>query len=72
MPILFFANKMDLPQAVGPVACVQTLELDKIVDKPWHIACGRPLPHQPTGHSELPPPTVHMQHQRAALAYIPS
>jgi len=43
VPILFFANKMDLPQAVGPVQCVQNLELDKIGDKPWHIAASNGL-----------------------------
>lgn len=37
VPLLFFANKMDLPTAKGPVDCVQVLELDKITDKPWHI-----------------------------------
>ena len=37
VPILFFANKMDLPTAKQPVECVQLLELDKITDKPWHI-----------------------------------
>mmetsp|Transcript_16824 Transcript_16824/g.42355 ORF Transcript_16824/g.42355 Transcript_16824/m.42355 type:complete len:187 (+) Transcript_16824:39-599(+) len=43
VPILFFANKMDLPQAVGPVQCVQNLELSKITDKPWHIAASNAL-----------------------------
>lgn len=40
VPIVFFANKMDLPTALTPVECVQQLELDKIQDKPWHIACA--------------------------------
>ena len=37
VPILFFANKMDLPTAESPVNCVQQLSLDKITDKPWHM-----------------------------------
>ena len=46
VPIVFFANKMDLPTALTPVECVQQLELDKILDKPWHIACaGAPTAH---------------------------
>ena len=40
VPILFFANKMDLPTAESPVNCVQQLSLDKITDKPWHITCA--------------------------------
>ena len=74
VPVLFFANKMDLPTALTPVECVQQvssrctpprtalpppprtysdprflmpqLELDKVTDKPWHIACvpTQPLP----------------------------
>uniref|UniRef100_A0A7S4BDB3 ADP-ribosylation factor-like protein 6 n=1 Tax=Chrysotila carterae TaxID=13221 RepID=A0A7S4BDB3_CHRCT len=43
IPILFFANKMDLPTAATPVDCVQQLELDKIGDKPWHIAASNAL-----------------------------
>jgi len=43
VPLLFFANKMDLPTAKGPVDCVQVLELDKITDKPWHIAATNAL-----------------------------
>mmetsp|Transcript_22187 Transcript_22187/g.70460 ORF Transcript_22187/g.70460 Transcript_22187/m.70460 type:complete len:188 (-) Transcript_22187:114-677(-) len=38
VPVLFFANKMDLPTAASPVECVQSLNLDQIADKPWHIA----------------------------------
>ena len=42
VPLLFFANKMDLPTAKQPVECVSLLELDRITDKPWHIgARGR-------------------------------
>ena len=43
VPLLFFANKMDRPTAVSPVECVQALELDKITDKPWHIAASNAL-----------------------------
>lgn len=43
VPLLFFANKMDRPTAISPVECVQTLELDKITDKPWHIAASNAL-----------------------------
>lgn len=42
VPILFLANKIDLPLATSPVECVAILELDRIVDKPWHISCARP------------------------------
>jgi len=47
VPIVFFANKMDLPTALSPVECVQRLELDKITDKPWHIACARLITQPP-------------------------
>merc|ERR1711988_180919 len=43
IPIVFFANKMDLPMALSPVDCVQALELDKITDKPWHITASNAL-----------------------------
>mmetsp|Transcript_32387 Transcript_32387/g.104582 ORF Transcript_32387/g.104582 Transcript_32387/m.104582 type:complete len:191 (-) Transcript_32387:324-896(-) len=46
VPVLFFANKMDLPTAATPVDCVQALQLDAITDKPWHIAASNAL----TGH----------------------
>ena len=38
IPILFFANKMDIPGALTPFECSQQLELDRISDRPWHIA----------------------------------
>ena len=37
VPILFFANKMDLKEALSSVMCSKGLELDKIRNKPWHI-----------------------------------
>ena len=43
VPLLFFANKMDRPTAQSPIECVQVLELDKISDKPWHIAASNAL-----------------------------
>ena len=36
-PILFFANKMDVSGHLQPVECVQTLELDRIKNRTWHI-----------------------------------
>lgn len=38
IPILFLSNKMDLPTASPPVETMQALELEKITDRPWHIA----------------------------------
>ena len=43
VPLVFFANKMDRPQALSAIECVQNLELDKIADKPWHIAQSNAL-----------------------------
>ncbi|XP_020372579.2 ADP-ribosylation factor-like protein 6 [Rhincodon typus] len=41
IPILFFANKMDLSGALPSVAVSQMLGLNNIKDKPWHIcACS--------------------------------
>ncbi|XP_067852829.1 ADP-ribosylation factor-like protein 6 [Heptranchias perlo] len=37
IPILFFANKMDLTDALSSVTVSQMLGLDNIKDKPWHI-----------------------------------
>lgn len=36
-PILFFANKMDVPGAMSPDECVEELRLDKIKSRAWHI-----------------------------------
>ena len=43
VPLVFFANKMDRPQALTAVDCVQNLELDKITNNPWHIAASNAL-----------------------------
>ncbi|MGH0168681.1 UNVERIFIED_CONTAM: hypothetical protein FKN15_055103 [Acipenser sinensis] len=37
LPILFFANKMDLRDALSSVKASQLLCLENITDKPWHI-----------------------------------
>lgn len=37
IPILFFANKMDLRDALSAVTVSQLLCLENIKDKPWHI-----------------------------------
>jgi ADP-ribosylation factor-like protein 6 len=36
-PILFFANKKDLPTALSPVEIAQALNLDDIKDRAWQI-----------------------------------
>lgn len=40
IPLLFFANKMDVAGALTPIECSQELELQRISDRPWHIAWG--------------------------------
>ncbi|KAJ8256029.1 hypothetical protein COCON_G00198930 [Conger conger] len=40
MPILFFANKMDLREALSSVKVSQLLCLENIKDKPWHICAS--------------------------------
>ncbi|XP_044008171.1 ADP-ribosylation factor-like protein 6 isoform X2 [Aphidius gifuensis] len=37
VPILFLANKMDLPDSLTSVKLVAALGLDRIQNKPWHI-----------------------------------
>ena len=43
IPILFFANKMDLKSSASSVKCSKELSLDKINDKPWHICASNAL-----------------------------
>mmetsp|Transcript_32733 Transcript_32733/g.101333 ORF Transcript_32733/g.101333 Transcript_32733/m.101333 type:complete len:119 (-) Transcript_32733:468-824(-) len=43
LPIIFFANKMDIPGALTPLECSQQLELERISDRPWHIASSNGL-----------------------------
>ena len=40
LPILFFANKMDCRDALSSVKVSQTLGLERIMDKPWHICAS--------------------------------
>nr|QXF29024.1 Arl6 [Vischeria sp. CAUP Q 202] len=42
IPILFFANKMDLPGSMSEVECMDALELAK-VQAPWHITASNAL-----------------------------
>ncbi|GIL88366.1 hypothetical protein Vretimale_15047 [Volvox reticuliferus] len=37
VPVLFFANKKDVPVAMPPVEIAQALGLDNIKDRPWQI-----------------------------------
>ncbi|RZF42155.1 hypothetical protein LSTR_LSTR012667 [Laodelphax striatellus] len=37
VPLLFFANKMDLRDALSSVKVAAALGLEKLQDKPWHI-----------------------------------
>lgn len=43
LPVLFFANKMDVPGAMTPEIVAEELELDKVRDKPWHIQSSNAL-----------------------------
>ncbi|XP_066571138.1 ADP-ribosylation factor-like protein 6 isoform X2 [Amia ocellicauda] len=43
MPILFFANKMDLEESLSSVQVSQMMGLDSIKDKPWHICASNAL-----------------------------
>ena len=40
IPILFFANKMDMRDALSSVKVSSLLELSNIHDKPWHICAS--------------------------------
>jgi len=40
LPILFFANKMDMRDAMSSVKVSQTLGLERLLDKPWHICAS--------------------------------
>ncbi|CAD7963359.1 unnamed protein product [Amoebophrya sp. A120] len=37
VPILVFANKMDVPGAAQPLECMKALTLETIRDRPWNI-----------------------------------
>ena len=43
LPILFFANKMDVPGAMTPVDCMKTMALERISNKAWHITSSNAL-----------------------------
>ncbi|XP_012732272.1 ADP-ribosylation factor-like protein 6 isoform X2 [Fundulus heteroclitus] len=43
IPVLFFANKMDLRDALSSVKVSQTLCLENIKDKPWHICASNAI-----------------------------
>ena len=36
-PLLFFANKMDLKEAMSPAECVEALKLSDISTRSWNI-----------------------------------
>lgn len=40
IPILFYANKMDMPDSLSAVKCSQLLGLDNIKNKAWHICAS--------------------------------
>ena len=37
VPILFFANKMDLAMAMTEQEVAKEMQLEQITDRPWHI-----------------------------------
>jgi ADP-ribosylation factor-like protein 6 len=43
VPVLFFANKKDLPTALLPVEIAQALRLEEIKDRPWQIVPSNAL-----------------------------
>ncbi|KAM9803333.1 ADP-ribosylation factor-like protein 6 isoform 3-T3 [Syngnathus typhle] len=43
VPVLFFANKMDLRDAMSSVKVSQMLCLENIKDKPWHICASNAI-----------------------------
>ena len=43
IPILFFANKMDIRDALSDVGVSSALGLDRIVNKSWHICSSNAL-----------------------------
>lgn len=40
IPILFYANKMDLRDSLSSVKIAAGLNLDRIMEKPWHICAS--------------------------------
>lgn len=43
IPIVFFANKMDLPQAASPSDFVELLKLQGLTNRSWHITASNAL-----------------------------
>jgi ADP-ribosylation factor-like protein 6 len=43
VPILFFANKMDMKEAMSAVKISAALALDRIGNKAWHISASNAL-----------------------------
>ncbi|XP_028413730.1 ADP-ribosylation factor-like protein 6 [Dendronephthya gigantea] len=43
VPILFFANKMDLRDSLSSVKVSNLMKLEEIKDKPWHICASNAL-----------------------------
>lgn len=43
VPILFFANKMDMKEAMSAVKISAALALDRIGNKPWHICASNAI-----------------------------
>eukprot|EP00798_Chlamydomonas_sp_ICE-L_P008609 gene8608-34049_t len=43
VPIIFFANKKDLPAALSPAEIAQALQLGSIKDHPWQIVPSNAL-----------------------------
>jgi len=37
VPILFFANKMDMAMSMNESEVAKEMQLDQITDRPWHI-----------------------------------
>lgn len=43
IPLLFFANKMDMRESLTPVKVSTLLELEQLRDKPWHICASNAI-----------------------------
>lgn len=40
IPVLFFANKMDLRDSVSSIKCSHLMALEELKDKPWHMCAS--------------------------------
>ena len=43
IPIVFFANKSDMPKALTPTQISEALELAKLTDRQWNIVASNAL-----------------------------